>query len=140
MSTAAAIAATEHTTTPKQPPELAEALRLFLRYPEGQNRSAASIGAYRAELPELPAVLAFLPELQFNGPGMHLTLLGTIDAITHRPEIAGYDVHIPDVQPIIDDASGRIQHVASKYRLGKMAAARLTEQFRFAAAHRIAGS
>jgi hypothetical protein len=58
MSTAAAIAATEHSTTPKQPPELAEALRLFLRYLEGQNRSEATIGAYRADLTQFLAWLA----------------------------------------------------------------------------------
>src|SRR5687768_11164395 len=50
MSTAAAIAATDQTTTAKQSPGLAEALDVFLRYLEGQNRSAATIQAYRADL------------------------------------------------------------------------------------------
>src|SRR4051812_39676723 len=34
-----------------------------------------------SELPELPALLAVLPELGYNGPVHHLTLLGTIDTM-----------------------------------------------------------
>src|SRR5438093_50620 len=43
------------------------------------------------ELPELPALLAYLPQLGFNGPGIHLMMVGTVDEAIHRPEIGGYD-------------------------------------------------
>ncbi|HLZ21990.1 MAG TPA: hypothetical protein VKQ30_07700 [Ktedonobacterales bacterium] len=44
--------------------------------------------ALDAQLPELPALLASLPEFRYNGPSMQLTMLGTIDQAVQRPEIA----------------------------------------------------
>jgi hypothetical protein len=90
------------------------------------------------DLPELPALLAFLPPLGFNGPGMHLMLMGTIDRVRHRPEIAGYDVHVRDAQRIIDDAIGRIHQAGSKYRINQTVTDGLIERFVASARHRIA--
>src|SRR5581483_4546101 len=39
-----------------------------------------------AELPELPALPAYLPELGFNGPGLYLLLLGEVEQAIHHPE------------------------------------------------------
>ncbi len=92
-----------------------------------------------AELPELPAVLTFLPQLGFNGPGMHLLLLGTIDAILDRPAIGSYDVHVQNAAGIMADGARRIHQAASRYRMSQTATNRLVEQFITSATYRIAG-
>jgi hypothetical protein len=88
------------------------------------------------ELPDLPALLAVLPELNFNGPGQHLMLMGEIDAAVQRPEMGGYDVHVANAQGIIDDAVRRILQAASKYRLSHNTVTHLLEQFDRGVRHR----
>ena len=81
------------------------------------------------ELPELPALLAVLPELGFNGPGMDLMLLGQIDVVLERPTFGRYDVHVVDAPRIIDDATQRIRQAGRKYHLSQVAVSNLIEQF-----------
>src|SRR5207302_7803134 len=50
--------------------------------------------ALDTELPELPALLAILYDFGYNGPGIHLTMLGEVDHVLHRPTQGGYDVHV----------------------------------------------
>ncbi len=88
------------------------------------------------QLPELPALLAYIPELRFNGPGMHLMLLGTIDQTIRRPEMGSYDVHVADALPLIKDAARRIQQAGRTYRLRADRTERLIEQFLVGATHR----
>jgi len=89
------------------------------------------------QLPELPALLAILPELRYNGAGMHLTLLGEIDAMVHRPLVAGYDVHVADAQRLIDAAVRRIRQAGRIYHLNQTAVTNLVEHFRRGALQRL---
>src|SRR5262249_13063365 len=89
------------------------------------------------ELPELPALLAYVPLLGHNGPAHHLMLLGTIDAATHRPEIAGYDVHVADAEPIVRDAIARIHRAGSRYHLSPEGADALIRRFVNGATHHL---
>jgi hypothetical protein len=93
--------------------------------------------ALDSQLPELPALLAYLPELNFNGPGNHLMLLGTIDEAVHRPELGGYDVYVTGIEPILVDALARIQHAGVTHRLRPITVKRLMEQFVAGASHRL---
>src|SRR5579875_2432519 len=70
-----------------------------------------------AELVELPALLTYLPDLRFNGPGMHLMLLGQIDAVVEHPTEARYDLHIVEAPRLIGDATRRIHQAARKYHV-----------------------
>jgi hypothetical protein len=88
------------------------------------------------ELSELPALLAYAPELGFNGPANHLMLLGTIDEAIERPEMGGYDVYVADAHPIIADALDRIELAAKTYRLRPIITDRLISQFVAGATHR----
>ena len=90
-----------------------------------------------AEVPELPALLAMIPELGYNGAVMQLTLLGEIDAVLHRPTVGGYDVHIRDAERIIDDGLKRIQAAGRKYHLAAALVSNIAEQFQRAARHRL---
>jgi hypothetical protein len=69
------------------------------------------------QLPELPALLGMLPEMGYNGPGMHLTLLGEIDEIIDRPLALMYDLHVVEGEKLLDDALRRIRQAARKYNL-----------------------
>jgi len=82
------------------------------------------------ELPELPALLATLPELGFNGPGIHLLLLGDVDAIEHRPAEGRYRAHVVQGQELTVDALARIRQAGRKYHLRETQVRRLIEQFR----------
>lgn len=82
-----------------------------------------------AELPELPALLAYLPELRFNGPGQHLMLLGQIDAVVNRPTIGMYDVRVADAPRLLDDATRRIRQAGRKYHLDQTTVANLVSHF-----------
>ena len=81
------------------------------------------------ELPELPALLATLPRLQYNGPGMAIMLLGEIDAVLERPAMGVYDVHVLDAPRLIDEATRRIRAAGRKYRLSDMAVKDLVDRF-----------
>lgn len=81
------------------------------------------------ELPELPALLASLPELQYNGPGMDVMLLGQIDAVLERPTVGVYDVHVVDAPRLIDDATQRIRQAGRKYHLNQAAITNLIDHF-----------
>ncbi len=89
------------------------------------------------QLPELPALLAYIPELRFNGPGMHLLLLGTIDETIRRPEMGGYDVLVADAASLIKDATRRIQQAGRTHRLRADRTERLIAQFLVGATRRI---
>jgi hypothetical protein len=81
------------------------------------------------QLPELPALLTQLPRFQYNGPGQHLTLLGTIEQMVDRPDFGGYDVQVLDGPAIIADALRRIRQAGAKYRLPPPAVSKLAADF-----------
>lgn len=81
------------------------------------------------QLDELPAVLAYLPQLNFNGPGLHLMLLGEIAEVEQHPERFGYDVLVADAPQIIDEAVARIHRASQKYRLSPLETSRVLEVF-----------
>lgn len=91
------------------------------------------------QLPELPAVLTHLPELGFNGPGLHLMLTGTIDQMVHRPGFGGYDVRVADAPAIIDRAVTRIRQSGQRYKMNPNAVNGLVRQFVRSATHRFPG-
>src|SRR5579859_1164458 len=93
--------------------------------------------ALDAQLPELPALLASLPEFRYNGPSMQLTMLGTIDQAVQRPEIAGYDVHVLGAEAIIADALRRIRQAGQKYHLSDTAVRNLEAHFLSGATQRL---
>ncbi len=82
-----------------------------------------------AQLPELPALVALLPELRFNGPGLHLLLLGQVDAVQERRAEGMYDAHVVDAPRLITDATRRIQQAGRKYHLDQAAVTLLTRDF-----------
>jgi hypothetical protein len=82
------------------------------------------------ELPELPALLAYLPTMGFNGPGQHLELLGTIDQAIPEPERRRYLLHIPEGPTLIADATRRIQQAGATYHLPQPKTALVAERFR----------
>ena len=81
------------------------------------------------ELPELPALLTMLPEFGFNGPGMHMLLLGEINTVLHRPEIGGYDVWVADAPRIFANALMRIRQAGRTHHLSQAAMEDLVERF-----------
>jgi hypothetical protein len=82
-----------------------------------------------AEVTELPALLAFLPEMGFNGPGIYLMILGEISETIHHPEQFGYDVQVLGAQRIIDRALHRIRQTATTYKLRHNDRIRLEQTF-----------
>jgi hypothetical protein len=92
-----------------------------------------------ANFPELPAVLAYLPQFGFNGPVNHLMLLGTIDEVLDRPALGGYDVYVKDATPIIDQSVRRIRQAANNYRMSPTSTNQLIDQFRRGLARRLGG-
>jgi hypothetical protein len=93
--------------------------------------------ALDTQLAEWPALLAILPEFRYDGPGMQLTMLGTIDLAIERPEIAGYDVHVVGAEAIIADALRRIRQAGQKYHLTDTAVRNLEAHFLRGAHHRL---
>jgi chlororespiratory reduction 6-like protein^ len=93
--------------------------------------------ALDTQLPELPALLASLPEFRYNGPGMALTLLGDIDLAVERPDIPGYDVHVLGAERLIADALRRIRQAGQKYRLSETAVRNLEQHFLNGATQRL---
>jgi hypothetical protein len=89
------------------------------------------------QLPELPALVAYLPELRFNGPGFHLMLLGNIDQTLAHPERGIYEVHVTDATTLITDALHRIEQSSRKYHLPRSATQQLLTQFMAGATHRL---
>jgi hypothetical protein len=89
------------------------------------------------ELSELPALVAYLPQITYNGPGNHLMLLGTVDEAINRPEIGGYDVHVADAELIVADAIQRIHQASRTYHLRAITTQRVIQQFLAGATHRI---
>jgi hypothetical protein len=86
-----------------------------------------------AQLPELPALLTHIPQLRYNGPGMHLELIGEVDLALPDPRISGYHLHVVNGQPIIDQALRRIRHAGAKYHLQPQAVNNLCARFAEAA-------
>jgi hypothetical protein len=86
--------------------------------------------ALDAQLPELPALLATLPAFRYNGPGQHVMLLGTIDAVVRHPAEQRYDLHVVEGPTLIADAVTRIRQAGLKYRLTAAATQNLIEQFK----------
>jgi hypothetical protein len=89
------------------------------------------------ELPELPALLAYLPQIGFNGPGIHLMMVGTVEEAVHHPEIGGYDVSITGAPTIVDDAVRRIRQASVTHRLRLRTTQHLIDQFLAGATHQI---
>jgi hypothetical protein len=85
--------------------------------------------ALDAQLPELPALLATLPAFAFNGPGQHVMLLGTVDAVFHDPGAGGFTVHVADGPRIIADAVARIRQAGRKYHLAEATVRTLVDHF-----------
>ena len=93
--------------------------------------------ALDGQVPELPAFLAYLPHLYFNGPGLHLMLLGAIEETIPRPELGGYDVHVADAAPLVADAVRRIGQAGRKYHLPSTITSRLLTHFVAGATHQL---
>jgi hypothetical protein len=85
------------------------------------------------ELPELPALLTHLPELRYNGPGMHLMLTGTVDLAIADPTIGGYHVHVVNGPAIIEQSVRRIRQAGTKYHLQPQIVSNLASRFAQAA-------
>ncbi len=86
--------------------------------------------ALDAQLPELPALLAIIPELRYNGPGMQLMLVGEIDAVVRHPAAQRYDLHVVEGPTLIADAVIRIRQAGLKYHLTAAATQNLIEHFK----------
>jgi hypothetical protein len=84
------------------------------------------------QLPELPALLAHLPEFRFNGPTQHLLLTSDPQELTAEPSIGGYDVSIADAPAKIAAAQRRIQQAGAKYHLRDQTINNLMAQFALA--------
>jgi len=82
------------------------------------------------QLPELPALLATLPELGFNGPGLHLLLLGDVDAVEHAPAEGRYHAHVVQGAALTADALARIRQAGRKYHVREDRVRLLIEQFK----------
>ena len=80
-------------------------------------------------LPELPALLTLLAPFRYNGPAIHLELLGTVNQVVERPELGGYHLRVDEAPAIIAAAQRRIQAAGHKYHLQPAAIRRLSEQF-----------
>jgi hypothetical protein len=89
------------------------------------------------QLPELPALVAYLPQARYNGPGFHVMLLGTIEQTLAHPEIGVYDVRVIDAGPLVDDALRRIVLAGRKYHLMPNRTNQLLTNFAMGATHRI---
>lgn len=70
-----------------------------------------------SELPELPALLAYLPEMAFNGPGIYLMMLGEIGETIPYPELGGYDIQVLGAPRIMEQALHRIRQACARYSL-----------------------
>ena len=86
--------------------------------------------ALDAQLPELPALLTTLPAFRYNGPGQHVMLLGTIDAVVHHPAEQRYDLHVVEGPTLIADAVTRIRQAGRRYHLTAAVTQNLIEQFK----------
>jgi hypothetical protein len=86
-----------------------------------------------AQLPELPALLTHIPQLRYNGPGMHLELMGEVDLALPDPRIGGYHLHVVNGQAIIDEAVRRIRQAGTKYHLQPQIVTNLCAHFTQAA-------
>jgi hypothetical protein len=69
------------------------------------------------ELPELPALLGVIEVARYNGPVMHLSLIGEIDEIVDHPEFERQDLLIIGAERIIANAVERIYSAGKKYHL-----------------------
>jgi hypothetical protein len=89
-----------------------------------------------AALPELPALLTYLPELGFNGPGLYLLLLGEVDAVIPRPERGGYDAHVKWGVRLIEQALYRVGQACTRFGLSRNQSMQLTGAFLAGSTHR----
>ncbi len=88
------------------------------------------------QLPEWPALLAFIPEMEFNGPGLQVLMLGDVDTAIHHPERGGSDVWVVGADDVTADAHKRIRAAGQKYHLSERATVNLVEHFTRAVHHR----
>jgi hypothetical protein len=86
-----------------------------------------------AQLPELPALLTHLPELRYNGPGMHLMLVGDVDLAVPDVRIGGYHVHVVNGPTLIEESVRRIRQAGAKYHLQPQVVTNLCARFTQAA-------
>jgi hypothetical protein len=82
-----------------------------------------------AQVPELPALVAFLPELRFNGPGLYLMLLGEVAEAIPYPEHGSYDVRVIGAQALIEQGLRRIREAAVRYHLAHNDRLRIEQTF-----------
>jgi hypothetical protein len=85
--------------------------------------------ALDAQLPELPALPAFLPQLKFNGPGLHLLLLGHVDTMLPDFDKEAYDVKVNDAPRLVDDALQRIRRAGQTYHLPQETVTKISDHF-----------
>jgi len=73
--------------------------------------------ALDAQLPELPALLATIPELRYNGPGIQVMMLGEVDAVEEGDMPGSYLTHVVQGPALIEDGIRRIRAAGMKYHL-----------------------
>src|SRR5258708_1518803 len=81
------------------------------------------------ELPELPALLGIIEAIRYNGPGMHLSMVGEIDEIIDYPEQERQELHVIGSDRIIQNSVTRIWAAGKKYHLPFQQLSRLLSNF-----------
>jgi hypothetical protein len=69
------------------------------------------------QLPELPALLGVIELARYNGPVIHLTLIGEIDEIVDHPELERQDLLVLGAERIIANAVERIYAAGKRHHL-----------------------
>ncbi|TAK28827.1 MAG: hypothetical protein EPO21_21980 [Chloroflexota bacterium] len=84
------------------------------------------------ELPELPALVAVVDELSYNGPGLYLSSLGIPDErmIPSDPDyFQRYDLFVEGVD-LVSQSLARIRQAGRKHHLSAQATERIVANFR----------
>ena len=87
-------------------------------------------GALDRALPALPALLTVLPLFGYNGPGQHLSLLGTVDEVLAYPTERRYQLHVVEGPALVAQAEARIRQAGRTYHLPAATTAALVRHFR----------
>ena len=75
-------------------------------------------------------MLATLPAMHYNGPGMQLLLLGDIDTVLRYPAEGRYEARVVQGPRLIADAVARIRQAGRKYHLPEPAVHSLVQRFK----------
>ncbi len=81
------------------------------------------------QLPELPALLGSVIPIRYNGPVMHLSLLGEIDEIVDHPEQQRQDLHVIGADRMVTNAIERIYAAGRRHHLSFQRTYRLVTDF-----------